>query len=56
MQCKKCKGQLEVSRSCWRVRMRCKECGHEYHINEVADELDAETEEILARYPSIIYE
>jgi hypothetical protein len=57
MQCKKCEvGKLEVARSCWRVRMRCKKCGHEFQINEVADILDEETEEILARYPSIIYE
>ena len=56
MQCKKCEGKLEVARSCWRVKMRCMRCGLEYEINEVAHELDAETEEILARYPSIIYQ
>jgi len=57
MQCKKCtKGKLEVARSCWRVRVRCQACGHEFQINEVLDILDKETEELLARYPSIIYE
>ena len=56
MQCDKCKGKLEVARSCWKVRMRCLKCGHEYYIHEVADKLDAKTEELLARYPSIIYE
>ena len=56
MQCKKCQGKLEVARSCWRVRMRCRQCGCEYQIHEVADILDEETEELLARYPSIIYD
>ncbi len=56
MKCKECQGKLEVARSCWRVRMRCQKCGHEYHIHEVADQLDAETEEILSRYASIIYD
>ena len=56
MQCKKCKGRLEVSRSCRRVRMRCQKCGHEYQIHEVADQLDAETEEILSRWTCIIYD
>ncbi len=56
MQCKECNGLLEVARSCRKVRMRCKKCGREYQIQEVADRLDAETEEILARYTSIIYD
>jgi len=57
MVCKKCKkGSLEVARSCRRVRMRCRECGHEFHIHEVADILDRETEEKLACYTSIIYD
>ena len=56
MQCRKCKGKLEVARSCRKVRMRCKNCGHEYQIHEVAYMLDAETEEILARYTAIIYD
>ncbi len=56
MQCKKCQGELEVIRSCWRVRMCCRRCGSEYQIHEVADILDEETEELLARYPSIIYD
>ena len=36
--------------------MKCAKCGKEFHIHEVADRLDAETEELLARYPSIIYD
>ena len=56
MECKKCQGKLEVARSCRRVRMRCQKCGHEFQIHEVADILDAETEEILARYTAIVYD
>lgn len=56
MQCKKCPGTLEVARSCRRIRMRCQRCSHEYQIHEVADRLDAETEEILARYTVLIYD
>ena len=56
MQCKKCAGKLEVARRCRQVRMRCTQCGQEYQIHEVAQELDPETEEILARYNTIIYD
>ena len=56
MECKKCGGKLEVARSCWRVRLKCRKCHHEYHIHEVADQLDAETEAILERYTCIIYD
>ena len=56
MQCKKCNGKLEVARSCWRVRLRCTECGHEFQVHEVSDIMDEETAEILANYPSIIYD
>lgn len=56
MRCKKCTGHLEVARSCRRVRLQCQKCGHEYHIHEVADQLDPETEEILARWNCIIYD
>lgn len=56
MNCKKCQGKLEVQRSCRRVRMKCRKCSHEYHIHEVADQLDAETEETLGRWTSIIYD
>lgn len=41
---------------CRKVRMRCTECGKEYHIHEVADQLDRKTEEILERYNTIIYD
>lgn len=56
MECKKCNGKLQVARSCRRVRLQCTSCQHEYQIHEVANQLDAETEEILARYTSIIYD
>ncbi len=56
MNCPECKGKLEVHRMCRRVRMRCTNCHKEFQIHEVASELDQETEEILARYTSIIYD
>lgn len=56
MKCKRCQGRLEVLRACRKVRLRCAGCGHEYQIHEVADQLDQETEEILSRYTSIIYD
>lgn len=56
MQCKKCKGKLEVLRMCRRVRLKCTECQHQYQVHEVADQLDAETEAILERYTCIIYD
>ncbi len=56
MKCKKCSEKLAVHRMCRRVRMRCTVCGQEYHIHEVASELDKETEEILERYTAIIYD
>ncbi len=43
-------------RKCRKVRMQCKECGSEYQIHEVADQLDRETEELLQRYTAIIYD
>lgn len=56
MQCKECKGKLEVVRMCGRVRMKCTKCSRQYQIHEVADQLDAETEEILSRWTAIIYD
>jgi len=56
MECKECNGRLEILRACWKVRMKCCKCGKEFHIHEVSDQLDLETEELLARYPSIIYD
>ncbi|MCF6290974.1 MAG: hypothetical protein L3J03_08275 [Desulfobacterales bacterium] len=56
MQCKKCRGVLEVQRMCSRVRMRCRNCGQEYQIHEVADQLDSETEAILERWTAIVYD
>ncbi len=57
MQCRECKeGKLEVARSCRRVRMRCRKCGTEYRIHEVAGELDDETVAVLERYTVLIYD
>ncbi len=56
MECLKCRGDLEVLRLCSRVRMRCTNCGKEYHIHEVADQLDSHTEKILEKYNVIIYD
>lgn len=56
MKCRECGEKLEVHRACRRVRMRCTSCKKEYQIHEVAHDLDAETEEILAKYTSIVYD
>ncbi len=56
MECPNCSEKLEVHRMCRRVRMRCTGCKKEYHIHEVADQLDDETEEKLSMYTSIIYD
>ncbi len=56
MKCKECSGKLEILRMCRKVRMQCQKCRKEYQIHEVADQLDKETEDMLARYTSIIYD
>jgi hypothetical protein len=56
MICKECKEKLEILRMCRKVRMQCKGCGKEYQIHEIADQLDRETEEMLAPYTTIIYD
>jgi len=56
MKCPDCGGRLEVLRACRKVAMKCQKCGREYRIHEVADQLDAETEEILGRWTAIIYD
>ncbi len=56
MKCKKCLEKLEILRGCWKVRLRCTGCGHEYYIHEVATELDEETEKKLEQYSAIIYD
>ena len=56
MQCKKCDGKLEVYRQCRQIRMKCRNCHQEYHIHEVAADLDEETEKLLERYTCIIYD
>lgn len=56
MLCQACGQRLEVDRRCRRVRLRCTGCKKEYKIHEVASQLDAETEEQLGQYTSIIYD
>ena len=56
MKCKKCNEKLEILRRCRKVRLQCRGCGKEYHIHEVADQLDKETEELLSNHISIIYD
>jgi DNA-directed RNA polymerase subunit M/transcription elongation factor TFIIS len=56
MECKKCGGRLEVLRACWKIGMKCGKCNTEFHIHEVSDQLDAETEALLEQFPSIIYD
>ena len=56
MKCKKCKGKLEILRMCRKIRMQCKDCRQEYQIQEIVDQLDPESEEILERYNVIIYD
>jgi hypothetical protein len=56
MKCKQCSAELEVHRMCRRVRMRCTGCKREYQIHEIVNDLDPETEKILERYTTIIYD
>ncbi|MEW6289683.1 MAG: dual CXXC motif small (seleno)protein [Thermodesulfobacteriota bacterium] len=56
MKCRKCNGELEVKRSCRRVRLQCKSCRHEYQVHEVASDLDEKTSAILEQYTTIIYD
>jgi hypothetical protein len=56
MKCRKCGKKLEVVRRCRQVRLMCTGCRKEYHIHEVAADLDVETEEQLAKYTTIIYD
>jgi len=56
MKCGKCNGRLEILRICSRVLMQCGKCKHKYHINEVLDQLDTETEELLNCYTCFVYD
>lgn len=57
MQCKRCgHDKIEVVRRCRQVRLRCQSCGKEHKIHELAAELDEETEKLLERHNSIIYD
>lgn len=56
MKCTLCDGELEVLRTCRRIRMRCTRCGKEYRLHEVAWQLDQATELILEKYNAIIYD
>ena len=56
MKCEACKRKLEILRICGKVKMQCSNCGKKYHIHEVADQLNPETEALLANYTAIIYD
>ena len=56
MICRKCNGRLEVLRICSRVLVQCADCKHKYHIHEVLEQLDSETEELLNCYTCLIYD
>ncbi|BDD86827.1 dual CXXC motif small (seleno)protein [Desulfofustis limnaeus] len=56
MKCAHCQGDLEVLRSCRRIRMRCTRCGRQFALHEVAAQLDEETELILEKYNAVIYD
>jgi hypothetical protein len=56
MICRKCDGRLEILRICSRVLVQCVECKHKYHIHEVVDQLDSETENLLNRYTCLVYD
>ena len=56
MKCTHCQADLEILRSCRRIRMRCTFCGRQYALHEVADQLDEETELILEKYNAVIYD
>jgi len=56
MTCKKCNGRLEVLRICSRVLLQCADCNHKYHIHEVLDQLDNETEKLLNCYTCLVYD
>ncbi len=56
MKCEECGKKLKVVRRCRQVRMRCEGCKREFRIHEIAHRLDETTEELLARYTTIIYD
>lgn len=56
MKCRECNQELEVARSCGRVRMKCTGCQKLYQIHEIAADLDDKTVAILERYTAIIYD
>ena len=56
MKCKQCDELLKVQRRCRQVRLQCSGCQKEYQIQEVAADLDPETEAELERFTCIIYD
>ena len=56
MLCKQCGAPLREERRCRQIRLKCTKCQQEYHIHELAGELDAATEAELERFPCIIYD
>ena len=56
MKCKECQTPLQVERRCRQVRLKCPKCQREYHIHELASELDSTMEKELERFSCIIYD
>ncbi|MGI6639840.1 MAG: dual CXXC motif small (seleno)protein [Desulfobulbus sp.] len=56
MLCKDCQHPLRVERRCRQILLLCPQCLREYHIHEVAAELDEAMERELERFPCIIYD
>ena len=56
MECKQCHQPLRIERRCRQIRLQCPQCKKEYHIHELAAELDPAMEKELERYSCIIYD
>lgn len=57
MECPSCHhSPLRVERRCSQVRLKCPNCRREYHIHELAAELDDNMEKELEKYSCIIYD
>lgn len=50
MNCKKCKGELRVLRTCGRIQILCRCCKQEYPVQEYVEHLDPETKELYRFY------
>ncbi|NLZ17740.1 MAG: hypothetical protein GX087_08430 [Desulfobulbaceae bacterium] len=56
MECRQCHHPLRVERRCRQIRLQCTQCKKEYHIHELASELDSAMEKELERFTCIIYD